>query len=178
LARTAIIITILTLFQGCVTDDKTPSKEIVGNTFKQNDLKFSIDLPAGWQNTMDEQTGGIKTEVISRNVEQGNFRANIVVAATPGSGTQSMSDVLSFYKSETIKVFPGFQFLLDTVLIIDNVEVGKVIYKGNMFGLDLKFKELLFMRSNSDVQIIFTDLELYFDNRVEFINTESSLKFF
>ncbi len=166
------------LLGGCLTDDETPSKEIKGNTFHQNDLDFSLELPGDWTNKLNDEVSGQKAEVTSKNALQENFAANIVVMATPTSGMTSMTQIISWYKTQTSMAFPGVEFLVDTVLVVDGVEVGKVVYQGDLFGSSLKFKELLFIRNGMDVQAVFTDLKKYFDTREEFVISEKTLKFF
>ncbi|MHC4950907.1 MAG: hypothetical protein ACYTEU_07980 [Planctomycetota bacterium] len=117
-------------------------------------------------------------DVVSRNVPQDNFSANIVVLNTTHSGPTSMSDVIEWYKNGILSTYPEAIFYSDTVTTVKNVEVGMVLYSINISGSLIKTRELLFIRYNRDVQIIFTDLDSYFDSRTEFEETAASLDFF
>lgn len=170
---------IIALFtNSCVhTNDAAPDKELKGTLFQHNAFGFSLTVPADWDNSLTETMNNLPIELVSKNRAVNNFSANIAILGTKHAGTRVMGDILAEYKKGVTSQFPGVTFLNDTIYTVQNVEIGKVIYTGELFGNLLKFKELLFIRGNNDIQIVFTDFESEFDSRTEFTDVESSLAF-
>ncbi len=178
MAKPISLIFLTLILAGCLSSpDNSKPKEIKNSIYYQYDAKFSLSLPPAWDSKLDQKFGDMLIDLVSKNTPRENFSANVTVIISHHSGTSDIPKVINMIKEDASQSMPGISFLSDTVFVKNGVTLGTMLYQGNYIGIDLKFKQLVFVRNNLDIQIEFTDLEKYFDANTEFTDIENSLSF-
>jgi hypothetical protein len=143
---------------GCMTDsDKGPNRTVANGVYNNYDIGLKIVYPRTWEALVDQIHENTKIDLVLRDAPRNGFRPNLTVIHTPHSGPTLMSEVLSMLKSEIQPQYADFSQYQDSIININDKEVGRMDFEASVNGILFHFRAMLFVNNGRDVAVTITD---------------------